>query len=97
MTLFCESFGAHGVTLDGGFADYVKINSDKAFAIHNLSDMEATLCEPAACAIHGLDKLQPKVGAEVLMIGAGPTGLILSQLLKLNGAAKVRRSPPSHR
>jgi len=89
VTLFCESFGAHGVTLDGGFADYVKINSDKAFAIHNLSDMEATLCEPAACAIHGLDKLQPKVGAEVLMIGAGPTGLILSQLLKLNGAAKV--------
>ena len=40
VTLFCESFGAHGVTLDGGFADYVKINSDKAFAIHNLSDME---------------------------------------------------------
>jgi threonine dehydrogenase-like Zn-dependent dehydrogenase len=26
---------------------------------------------------------------QVLMIGAGPTGLILSQLLKINGASKV--------
>ena len=30
-----------------------------------------------------------KVGSECLLIGAGPTGLILAQLLKLNGAAKV--------
>jgi D-arabinitol dehydrogenase (NADP+) len=45
--------------------------------------------EPAACAIHGLDKLNPPVGIEVLMLGAGPTGLILAQLLKLNGASRV--------
>lgn len=31
----------------------------------------------------------PPVGIEVLIIGAGPTGLILAQLLKLNGASKV--------
>jgi threonine dehydrogenase-like Zn-dependent dehydrogenase len=36
-----------------------------------------------------LDKLRPPVGAECLLIGAGPTGLILAQLLKLNGASKV--------
>lgn len=29
------------------------------------------------------------VGSECLLIGAGPTGLILAQLLKLNGASKV--------
>lgn len=29
------------------------------------------------------------VGVEVLLIGAGPTGLILAQLLKLNGASKI--------
>lgn len=45
--------------------------------------------EPAACAIHGLDKLSPPVGVEVLLLGAGPTGLILAQLLKLNGASRV--------
>lgn len=61
----------------------------KLYKIKNLTDEESTLLEPAACAIHGLDKLNPPVGIEVLLLGAGPTGLILAQLLKLNGASKV--------
>ena len=36
-----------------------------------------------------MDKLQTTVGVEVLIIGAGPTGLVLAQLLKLNGASRV--------
>jgi len=36
-----------------------------------------------------MDRLSPPVGAEALILGAGPTGLILAQLLKLNGASKV--------
>ena len=59
------------------------------YTIKNLTDEEATLLEPAACAIHGLDKLDPAVGVEALILGAGPTGLILAQLLKLNGASRV--------
>lgn len=61
----------------------------KLYKIHNLTDEESTLIEPTACAIHGLDKLNPPVGIEVLVLGAGPTGLILAQLLKLNGASRV--------
>lgn len=64
-------------------------HQSKLYKIHNLTNEEATLLEPAACAIHGLDKLNPPVGIEVLLLGAGPTGLILAQLLKLNGAARV--------
>lgn len=75
--------------MDGGFADFAQFHHAKVFKINNLSDLEATLLEPASCAVHGLDKLQMKVGAECLLIGAGPTGLILSQLLKLNGASRV--------
>ena len=67
---------------------------NKLYKIKNLSDDDATLLEPAACAIHGLDKLQPPVGIEVLVLGAGPTGLILAQLLKLNGAFRVVIAPP---
>jgi hypothetical protein len=51
----------------------------KLYTFKNLTDEEATLLEPASCAIHGLDKLRPKVGVEVLLFGAGPTGLILAQ------------------
>jgi D-arabinitol dehydrogenase (NADP+) len=42
-----------------------------------------------ACAVHGMDVLKATVGIEVLIIGAGPTGIVLAQLLKLNGAARI--------
>ncbi|GLB39165.1 putative alcohol dehydrogenase GroES-like domain [Lyophyllum shimeji] len=87
--VLCENFNGLGVTCDGGFAEYVAVLSHKVFKIHNLTDEEATLVEPAACAFHGLDKLNAPVGIEALVIGAGPTGLILAQLLRLNGARKV--------
>ena len=59
------------------------------YKIQKLSDEEATLVEPTSCAIHGMDQLNTQAGAEVLVIGAGPTGLVLAQLLKVNGATKV--------
>ncbi|KAI3602896.1 zinc-binding dehydrogenase [Moniliophthora roreri] len=89
QSLLCEKFDGLGVTVAGGFAGYVAVQSKKVFKIHNLSDEEATLVEPAACAVHGADKLQLGVGKEVLILGAGPTGLILAQILKINGASKV--------
>lgn len=75
--------------MDGGFAEYLTYDQSKISKIYNLTDEEATLLEPASCAIHGLDRLRPKVGSEVLLLGAGPTGLIMAQLLKLNGARRV--------
>jgi len=87
--LLCEQYNACGVTMPGGFAEYILYQAKKVYKIHNLTDEEATMLEPASCAIHGLDKLRPPVGCEVLLMGAGPTGLILAQLLKLNGAQKV--------
>lgn len=58
-------------------------NFSKCYKIKNLTDEEATLLEPASCAIHGMDKLKMPFGAKVLLIGAGPTGLILAQLIKV--------------
>ncbi|KAJ6590588.1 chaperonin 10-like protein [Mycena vulgaris] len=89
QSLLCEDFNARGVTQDGGFAEYIVYQQKKLYKVQNLSDEDSTLLEPAACAIHGLDKLAPPVGIEVLLLGAGPTGLILAQLLKLNGASRV--------
>lgn len=69
-------------------------HESKVYKISRLSDVEATLVEPAACAVHGLDRLFRALpagasGLEILLLGAGPTGLILAQLLRLNGAARV--------
>lgn len=87
--LMCEAFTAAGVQSDGGFAEYIRYPANKCFKINNLTDEEATLLEPASCAVHGMDKLQMPFGSNVLLIGAGPTGLILAQLMKLGGASKV--------
>ncbi|KAK2801599.1 hypothetical protein FQN50_007660 [Emmonsiellopsis sp. PD_5] len=92
--LLCEHFEAHGVTMNGGFAEYCAYPAAKVFKIHNLSDVDATLLEPASCAAHGLDKIAPKMGSTVLMFGAGPTGLVLAQMLRLNGGCKVVIAAP---
>merc|ERR1712144_30003 len=92
--LLCEHFEAHGVTMDGGFAEYCASPAGKVFKIHNLSDVDATLLEPASCAAHGLDKIAPKLGSSVLMFGAGPTGLVLAQMLRQNGGCHVVVAAP---
>lgn len=56
----------------------------KCYKVQNLTMEESVLIEPAACAVHGMDKLQMPFGAKVLLIGAGPTGLILAQLMKVS-------------
>jgi len=92
--LLCEKFEAHGVTMNGGFAEYCAYPAGKVFKIKNLSDIDATLLEPAACAAHGLEKIAPKFGSTILMFGAGPTGLCLAQLLKQNGGSHVVIAAP---
>ncbi|KAI9813325.1 MAG: hypothetical protein M1832_006340 [Thelocarpon impressellum] len=92
--LLCEKFEAHGVTMDGGFAEYCAYPAGKVFQIKNLSDVDATLLEPASCAAHGLQKIAPKMGSSVLMFGAGPTGLVLAQMLRHNGGCHVVIAAP---
>ncbi|KAI9885101.1 MAG: hypothetical protein M1823_003112 [Watsoniomyces obsoletus] len=92
--LLCENFEAHGVTMNGGFAEYCAYPAGRVFKIKNLSDVDATLLEPASCACHGLEKIAPKMGSSVLMFGAGPTGLVLAQLLRHNGGCHVVIAAP---
>lgn len=80
--------------VDGGFAEYCAYPAGKVFRIHNLSDVDATLLEPASCACHGMERIAPKLGSSVLMFGAGPTGLCLAQLLRHNGASNLVIAAP---
>jgi threonine dehydrogenase-like Zn-dependent dehydrogenase len=75
--------------VDGGFAEYCAYPAEKLFHFENLSWEEASLFEAASCAVHGMDRIRPEVGSSILLIGAGPTGLCLAQLLKANGGAHM--------
>lgn len=88
--LYCENFYSLGCNGPGGFAEFVKVNYDKVFHIGDeLSYEAASFTEPTACAVHGMDMIDLKCGDDVLIFGAGPTGIILTQLIKHGGAGNV--------
>lgn len=94
--LFCENFYSLGCNGPGGFAEYVVVNYDKVFHISDkLSYDQACFSEPLACAIHGMDVIDLKCGDDVLIFGSGPTGILLTQLIKFGGAANVIVCAPS--
>jgi D-arabinitol dehydrogenase (NADP+) len=93
--LFCESFLSLGVNAPGGFAESLVSPAHKVYPIEDLGDDVAVFAEPLACAVHGMDVLALRPGADVLMIGAGTTGLLLAQLLVHGGAGRVTMAAPT--
>ena len=94
-TLRCENLEAYGIQRDGGFAEFMCVRARDVFAVGDLSWREATMVEPTACAVHGMDTLAMRPGSDVLLFGAGPTGQVLAQLLRLNGAASLTVAAPA--
>lgn len=93
--LFCENFVSLGCNAPGGFAEYVVVRAAKTFPTLGLSPEVAVFAEPTACAMHGVDILDLAPASDVLIFGAGPTGLILSQLVRMAGAARVTVAAPT--
>ncbi|MFC4242142.1 zinc-dependent alcohol dehydrogenase family protein [Gryllotalpicola reticulitermitis] len=92
---FCRNLVAQGVNAPGGFAEYLTTDADRCFDIGDLDPFVAVFTEPTACVVHGLDVLAPAPGAHILIFGAGPTGIILAQLLARTGAGSVTVAAPS--
>jgi 2-desacetyl-2-hydroxyethyl bacteriochlorophyllide A dehydrogenase len=86
----CENYSAIGVTRDGACAEYVQVPSASAFVLpEEMPRRWGTLVEPLACAVHGLDRAGPALGASYLIYGAGTMGLLLAQLARHAGAGRV--------
>jgi threonine dehydrogenase-like Zn-dependent dehydrogenase len=77
------------VTLPGGFAQYLRIRAVDAEPLPaSVPHRWATLVEPLSCVLHAMDRMGPvRPGDSVLVVGAGPTGLMISQLLTAAGAS----------
>lgn len=91
----CDNLNSMGVHIDGANAEYCVMMESNVYRIGNdLSYEEAAFCEPLACAIHGTDLAQVKVGDTVLVIGAGGMGNLIAQCVKNSGAANIIVSEP---
>lgn len=97
----CVNYDAIGVTSDGGFAEYVRIpaNSVQQGNVMPVSESVdpavAALMEPFACVLRGQNALNIKPGEVVLIIGAGPIGIMHTKLAKARGAGRVIVSEPA--
>jgi 2-desacetyl-2-hydroxyethyl bacteriochlorophyllide A dehydrogenase len=86
----CANWNAIGDTVSGAFAQYVAVPAANAYRIpDSVDDAQGALIEPLSCAVHGLRRIGPVIGEDVLLTGAGTMGLLLLQLLTETGARSV--------
>ena len=94
-THHCKTYDAFGVTMDGGFAEYVKI-PENAIRQGNVSPLKdeisypaAALVEPLSCVYNGQLLLNAPKGADTLIIGMGPIGIMHIMMAKVFGAGRI--------
>jgi L-iditol 2-dehydrogenase len=88
----CEFQRTH--LLNGTYAEYVLIPQhiwrQNLFEIPaHVSYAAAALVEPLSCALYGIEESNIRIGDIVAIIGAGPIGLFMTQLAKLQGASVI--------
>ncbi len=91
----CPHYEAIGITLDGGFAEYVRIPAAAVRRGHvvpipsTIGDGEAALIEPLSCVLNAHEAAGTWMGDRVLVFGAGPMGLMHLLLSRTLGASLV--------
>ena len=94
----CPTYEAFGISLDGGFAEYMRV---PASALGNVAKVptrcatrRAVLIEPLSCVFNAYEAHRTVPGDTVLIIGAGPIGALHAMLNKLQGDASSSRTSP---
>jgi len=85
----CLNWNAIGVTRDGGFAEYVVAPTANVYPIGEMPYEIAAFIEPISCVVYGLQRLRIPVGANALVYGVGPIGLLMLQLVAHGGASTI--------
>ncbi len=86
---YCENMFSYGVTLDGGFSEYCAVNEAVVYNIGDMSYEDGAMVEPLGCCLHGIDMCEITSGDNVVVVGGGMIGLLMVQLAKISGAARV--------
>jgi threonine dehydrogenase-like Zn-dependent dehydrogenase len=89
--------GSHVVGIgSGGFAEQVVLPAGSVFTLPEDVPLEhAALLEPIVACAGAIQSARLAFGSSVLITGAGPMGLMLVQLARRGGAARVLLSEPS--
>lgn len=88
----CPDYRALGINLDGGFAEYCIIPAEAVRGGNvcvlddGVSFDEGAVNEPLSCVCNGFEHAGIKPGDRVLVIGAGPIGIMHCALSSMAGA-----------
>ncbi|MDR0601439.1 MAG: alcohol dehydrogenase catalytic domain-containing protein [Treponema sp.] len=94
-THLCESYTAFGINMDGGFAEYMRIPAAAVIQgnVMVLDDSvsldTAALFEPMSCVFNGQEQARVRLNDDVLIIGAGPIGIMHALLARAKGAGRI--------
>ncbi len=86
---FCRHWEAIGVTRPGGMAQYVVAPEPAVFDIGALPFAVGAFMEPLSCVLHGVEKARVQMADRVAILGAGPIGLLMMQVVRARGAAEI--------
>jgi L-iditol 2-dehydrogenase len=80
--------------LNGAYAEYIRVpprivRQNLLPIPERLSFAEAALVEPLACALYGIERSGVRMGQTLCIFGAGPMGLLLTQLAKRQGVRVI--------
>jgi len=87
---YCRQIGMLGITIPGGFADYVALPARHCFPVPVGVDFAtAALSEPLGVAVHGVRIGGLQLGQRVLVLGAGTIGLAAVAAARAGGAGEI--------
>jgi L-iditol 2-dehydrogenase len=87
----CPDIRFHGTPpVDGTLSEFVAVKSALAFTVPDeISDNAAALLEPLSVGIWANRKAGTGVGTSLLIAGAGPIGLVTTQVARALGATRI--------
>lgn len=86
----CRAKKTMSLNIDGCFSEYVVAPAEYVWPLpEDMPYERGALVEPTTIAYHAVQRAQPRVGHVVLVLGAGPIGLLVLQIAKLQGAKVI--------
>jgi threonine dehydrogenase-like Zn-dependent dehydrogenase len=86
----CESYKTLGIHRDGGLAPYCVAPERALYRIDpKVAIEDAAFAEVLSCVVSGTMRVPVNPGDTVVILGAGPAGLLYAQLYRAGGAGKI--------
>jgi len=86
----CEKLKVMGFQTTGTAGEYFAVDASKITLLpEELSYSEGAMIEPTAVAVHAAKRFPDLKGANVVVLGCGPIGILVMQAAKALGAAKA--------